>query len=103
MTAIRCKIPLAALAYLLAGSLTPVTPAGATAPVPKVIIGCVTNGKFISADGYHIRPQERGSGEVDLHAFEGRRLRIQGFLLPGDYFILSKPPLPIGWCSKPPA
>jgi hypothetical protein len=69
-----------------------VAPAMASNPVPRIIAGCVFNGRFISSDGYDIRPRYADGRQVDLRPFEGHGLTISGALLPGDVLIVSKLP-----------
>ncbi len=76
-----------------------VLPALASQPVPRVMVGCVTDGAFISSDGYHIQPHRSGGTAVDLSRYEGRRLRIKGNLLPGDVLILNARPEDLGPCG----
>lgn len=85
-----------------------VSAAFASRPVAVEIIGCVKDGTIISestdfgthkiADGYIIRlvqmdtpsdgtPQ---STPVDLSPYEGKKLRVRGYLLPGDRLGLSQ-------------
>jgi hypothetical protein len=71
----------------------------ASEPVAKVIIGCVVNGAYISSDGYRISPRYQDGREVDLRSFEGREVTIDGFLLPGDHFIVKKAPRDSGLCQ----
>ena len=53
----------------------------ASRPVPKMITGCVTEGVLHSSDGYMIRVRE-----LNLGPFEGERIQVRGYLLPGDVF-----------------
>jgi hypothetical protein len=58
----------------------------ATQPVPKTVVGCVQTGR-LSADGYVFRVTKNDGTEyrdVDLTAYEGKTLRVEGQLLPGD-------------------
>jgi hypothetical protein len=87
------------LASALLGALAAVAPALASEPVPRVIVGCVVNGAFISSDGYHIRPRDRAGQNVELGALEGRKVTIEGLLLPGDAFIVEKPLREAGPCD----
>jgi hypothetical protein len=90
-------MPLALLAA--ACGLLAIAPALASAPVPRTIVGCVTSGSFISSDGYHIRPRYAGGNELDLLPYEGRKVRIEGALLPGDLMIVKKRPRDLGPCK----
>jgi hypothetical protein len=78
--------------------LAAISPAFASKPMPKTIVGCVVNGAFI-ADGYSIRPRYADGREADLRSFEGRIVTIKGALLPGDLMIISKPPRDSGRCE----
>ncbi len=80
-------------------------PAVASKPVPKTIVGCVANGSFVSSDGYEIHPRTADGQALDLRPFEGHQVTISGDLLPGDAFILKKPPADSGPCktTKPAA
>ncbi len=94
------KLAMFALSILFTGQGgLAISPASASKPVPKVIVGCVVNGAFISSDGYHIFPRYRDGREVDLREFEGYKTTIEGVLLPGDRFILNKPPRASGRCG----
>lgn len=76
-----------------------VAPANASKPVPKTIVGCVFNGNLISSDGYGISPRYSDGRTPDLKKLEARGVSISGDLLPGDAFILNKPPRDIGPCK----
>lgn len=84
---------------ILAMTLAGIAPAAASKPVPKTIVGCVFNGSFVSSDGYEIRPRNADGREIDLRPFEGHQVTITGDLLPGDAFILKKPPAGSGRCK----
>jgi len=68
-------------------------PASASGPVPRTLEGCVINGTFFSVDkgaktetgqrdiAYHIRVKN-----LNLSPYEGKKIRLQGNLLPGDRF-----------------
>lgn len=73
--------------------------ANASKPVPKTIAGCVFDGNLVSSDGYEIRPRYGDGRAPDLKKLEGRGVSISGDLLPGDAFILSKPPRDTGPCK----
>jgi hypothetical protein len=75
-----------------------IAPAAASKPVPKTIVGCVANGIFVSSDGYEIHPRNADGQAVDLRPFEGHQVTISGDLLPGDAFIVKKPPADSGPC-----
>jgi hypothetical protein len=74
-------------------------PSLASRPVPRTIVGCVFDGKFISSDGYHIRPRYADGRELDLARFEGHGLTISGALLPGDALIVKQSPHDSGPCT----
>ena len=76
-----------------------IAPAMASNPVPKTIAGCVFNGRFISSDGYDIRPRYADGRQVDLRPFEGHGQTINGALLPGDVLIVDKLPRDSGPCE----
>ena len=92
MSAHRHAIAIGLFAILAAAELAGIAPALASKPVPKTIVGCVFNGSFVSSDGYDIRPRDADGQEVDLRPFEGHTVTISGDLLPGDAFIVKKPP-----------
>jgi hypothetical protein len=83
---------------VFATAFVAITPAVASKPVPRTIVGCVTNGSFVSSDGYEIHPTTANGQAVDLRPFEGRQVTISGDLLPGDAFIVKKPPADTGPC-----
>jgi hypothetical protein len=91
------------LVLLVAASLiVRLQSAEASRPVPRMIVGCVVNGAFISHDGYHIRvwhPQHR---PMDLSRFEGKEIRFSGSLNPGDNYIVKSDPEVTGPCRKKP-
>jgi hypothetical protein len=88
---------------VFATAFAAITPAFASKPVPKTIVGCVANGIFVSSDGYEIHPSTADGQAVDLRPFEGRQVTIGGDLLPGDAFIVKKPASDSGPCrtTKP--
>ena len=68
-------------------------PAPASRPVPRTLEGCVLNGTFFSV--YKGAATETGPRTVvyrirvqnlDLSPYEGKRIRLQGSLSPGDRF-----------------
>lgn len=66
--------------------------ASATEPVPTTVVGCVRNAKVIS-DGYDLRvTQSDGTvfHEIDLSVYEGKTVRVEGELLPGDLLVAEK-------------
>ena len=68
-------------------------PAPASQPVARTLEGCVINGTFFSVYKgaatetgprtvvYHLRVQN-----LDLSPYEGKKIRLQGHLSPGDRF-----------------
>ncbi len=82
---------LVALAWLAAPGAAP-----ASGPVPVKIVGCVKEGLFISLEVKFLDNPERPPmpgfhglrlpREVDLSRLEGRRVVMEGALLPGDRF-----------------
>jgi hypothetical protein len=83
----------------IASGLIGASPAMASKPVPKTIVGCVFNGGFVSSDGYDIRPRYGNGQTVDLRPFDGHEVTIDGELLPGDAFIVNKLPRDSGPCK----
>ncbi|WP_315784254.1 hypothetical protein [Bradyrhizobium sp. SZCCHNPS1003] len=95
----RCHgIAVGFFAVLAAAGFVGIAPAAASKPVPKTIVGCVANGSFVSTDGYEIGPRTADGQAIDLRPFEGRQVTISGDLLPGDAFIVKKPPADSGPC-----
>lgn len=106
MTNFRERITLSAHRYTttigvcaILAALAGIAPAVASKPVPKTIFGCVLNGSFVSSDGYEIHPRDVDGKAVDLGRLEGHQVAISGELLPGDAFILKKPPADSGPCK----
>lgn len=87
------------LASVSASGLAAIIPANASEPVRRTLVGCVTNGEFITSDGYSIRPRHADGREFDLRRFEGRKIRIVGDLLPGDVLIVKRLPRDTGPCK----
>lgn len=86
---------------VLAAALILADAAGVSAsePVRRTIAGCVSDGRFVSSDGYVIRPTDAtGRHDLDLARWEGRRLSLTGDLLPGDQLRLRRPPKVLGRC-----
>lgn len=68
-------------------------PASASRPVPRTLEGCVINGAFFSV--YKGASTETGKRDIayrirvqnlDLSPYEGKKIRLQGRLSPGDRF-----------------
>jgi hypothetical protein len=78
---------------------TGIVPAIASKRVPKTITGCVFSGAFVSSDGYDIHPRDGKGHAIDLRPFEGHTVTIIGELLPGDAFVVGKPPRDSGPCT----
>jgi hypothetical protein len=81
--------------FMFAAALSP---ALASAPVPRTYVGCVLNGVFKNEDGYVIRIRQSGGALMDLSQWEKKLLRITGNLLPSDNFYLSAAPVVIASC-----
>jgi len=99
MSGTRKVVTLAAAVLVLS------QPGGARAsmPVEATVTGCVTDGRFVGGrapgDRYVIRPVTAdGMRPVGLRRFEGRRIRLEGALLPGDRLILRGTPVVLGTC-----
>lgn len=100
MSAKRHRIAVGLITALAAATaLACIAPSFASKPVPKTIVGCVANGIFVSSDGYEIHPRNADGQAADLRPFEGHQVTISGDLLPGDAFILKKPPVDSGPCK----
>ncbi len=82
----------------LALALVSLQPASASAPVPKAIVGCVSNGTFTSESGYVIKLRRRPGELMNLSRWNGMRLRVTGNLLPGDDLYLTGSPAVLGRC-----
>ena len=92
--------PVAVLLCMLVAMSGWSEPAHASRPVPRQITGCVKQGTLISDNGYTIRVFHSGTRErFDLRAFEGRRIRFNGYLLPGDRYFVNNPPADLGACA----
>lgn len=88
-----------AIALSAALILTGMAVATASEPVRSTVVGCVSDGRFVSSDGYVIRPTDAaGLRDLDLSRWEGRRLSLRGDLLPGDVLRLSRSPRVLGRC-----
>ena len=97
------KIMMGVGAVLATLSTLPMGSAKASAPVQAEISGCVEHGRLIGGrregDRYTIRPYRPNERQpIDLHAFEGQRLRFTGQLFPGDRFLVEHGPIPLGPC-----
>jgi len=98
---------LAATAAALTGLWGAVDNLAASGPVPRTLTGCVSGGVF-----YSIHEEASPAGpsspvvyrinmqDLDLRPCEGKKIRIQGYLLPGDRFIAEKSSLQeLGACD----
>ena len=73
--------------------------AEASRPVRRVMIGCVVNGTLVNQNGYRLRVRNgRTRAPVDLSRYEGRQIRFNGSLLPGDIFYVNEAPAVLGRC-----
>lgn len=79
-------------------------PASATQPVSKIVLGCVQAGR-LSADGYVYRLTHNDNTEfrdIDLTGFEGKTVRVEGQLLPGDVLVADTIKVIAEDCQVPP-
>ncbi|PLX38427.1 MAG: hypothetical protein C0606_09495 [Hyphomicrobiales bacterium] len=83
-------------------SAVPAVTSLASAPVQRTITGCVIDGAFISHDGYRIRVYWPDRTPVDLGPYEGKTIRYDGSLLPGDHYFVRSEPVVLGVCRNPP-
>lgn len=81
----------------------------ASRPVPKSLTGCVIDGSLYSVDEDASEATGKRSSfvyritvrEMDLTPYEGKKIRIQGHLLPGDRFTPDPSSLRVlGPCDK---
>src|SRR5689334_2796745 len=72
-------------AFLVLLSLAGV--AHASKPIKKTATGCVVKGTFYASDGD--TTYRYGVVDVDLAPFEGKTIRMVGWLSPGDRFALA--------------
>lgn len=83
----------------LAALVCALTTAEASAPVRRAISGCVTGAAALRSDnGYPISIRGRGR-PVDLTRWIGQRVRFQGWLSPGDRYVIDGPPVVLGGCG----
>lgn len=87
------KRALSLFLILLVLSLAFPLAASASRPVPRTLEGCVVNGTFFSV--YKGASTETGKRDIayrirvqnlDLSPYEGKKIRLQGRLSPGDRF-----------------
>ena len=74
---------------LMAFVMVAIAPSNALSsrPVKKTVTACVVNGELTSGPyTYRVR-RDVGSVEVDLTPYEGKRIRVRGYLLPSDILI----------------
>lgn len=91
-------LPAGLLALLVAAGVPGI--ALASRPVPKVVTACVVGGKFTRGPyTYQVRRHSAvGIVDVDLSAYEGKRIRVRGSLLPGDRLIAKSIEIVPGKC-----
>ena len=78
--------------------------AAASEPIPRTIEACVIGGAFRGPQ-YTYRVHVAAPGgwrQFDLSAFEGMTLRMRGYLLPGDNFLLRTLEIAAQTCHLPP-
>lgn len=65
------------------------TESRASKPVPRTVTGCVIKGELVGDPYvYSVRRQSSdGLAPYDLAPHEGRRIRVKGYLLPGDVLV----------------
>lgn len=86
---------IAAFAILVCAAIA----AEASAPVRRMISGCVTGVDTLrSDDGYPISIRGRGR-PINLARWVGMRVRFQGWLSPGDRYVIDGPPVVLGRCG----
>lgn len=74
----------------------------ASRPVKKTVTACVVDGKLDSGQYvYRVRPG-LGAEDTDLRPHEGKRLRVKGYLLPGDILIFKSIDIVPGSCPIKP-
>jgi hypothetical protein len=74
---------------MMALMFAPIAAPGAHAsrPVKKTVTACVVNGTLTSGPyTYRVR-RDVGSADLDLKRYESKRIRVRGYLLPGDILI----------------
>lgn len=76
-----------AAAIALVGTAIAAPGAHASRPVKKTVTACVLNGELTSSFySYRVR-RHVGSADIDLKRYESKRIRVRGYLLPGDILI----------------
>lgn len=74
-------------AMTLAGVAIAAPGAHASRPVKKTVIACVVDGQLTSGlYTYRVR-RNAGSSDINLARYERKRIRVRGYLLPGDILI----------------
>lgn len=75
----------------------------ASKPVARAIVGCVTDARLTSDDGYEITVVSEAMARIDLSRWNGLKIRFDGLLLPQDRLIVKSDPVVLGSCqAKPP-
>jgi hypothetical protein len=73
--------------------------AEASAPVRRAMSGCVIGAEALrSDDGYLISVRGRGR-PINLSRWVGQRVRFQGWLSPGDRYVIDGAPVVLGRCG----
>lgn len=74
-------------AIALVGAAIAAPGAHASRPVKRTVTACVLNGNLTSSFyTYRVR-RHVGAADVDLKRYENKRIRVRGYLLPGDILI----------------
>ena len=76
-----------AAAMTIAGVAIPAPGAHASRPVKMTVTACVIGGQLTSGlYTYRVR-RNAGSADISLERYERKRIRVRGYLLPGDILI----------------
>jgi hypothetical protein len=70
-------------------AIVPVGEAIASRPVPKTVTACVVKGELTRGPYTYSVRKDTGEAlaKVDLAPYEGKRIRVKGYLLPGDILV----------------